>query len=263
MAMLGIGGGLAAAGLIGAYASGSMSPSQRVGTPTPRAQAYQWGGSTQALGQENKRLTGYEDQGRALSLSARGDQAALAEQYKHMAAGNGPSMAEKQMQRGLAESTAQAQAQAAATRGGGGNALLAQRNAQRTAADMSLAVNRDAGMARTAEQMGAMNAQAALYGQMRGADQQGYQADMGARYGLQGQQLQANMAQDQARMGAEQWAAGQNAAIEAADKQRKAALWGGLTGAGGSMMGMGIAGGGKLWAFAAIRWAKMGPIISS
>jgi len=242
MAMLGIGAGMAAAGLIGAYASGSRSKGQRVTAPQTNSQAYQWGGNANALGDESKRLTGYENQGRALSLSARGDQAALAEQYKRMAAGNGPSMAEKQMQRGLAESTAAQQAQAAATRGGGGNALLAQRNAQRTAADMSLAVNRDAGMARTQEQLGAMQAQASLYGQMRGADQQAYQADMGARYGLQGQQLQANMAQDQARMSAEQWAAGQNAAISAADKQRQAALWGGLTGAGGSTLASWVAG---------------------
>lgn len=260
MAMLGIGAGMAAAGLIGAYASGSMSKGQRVTAPQTNSQAYQWGGNANALGDESKRLTGTEDQGRALSLSVRGDQAALAEQYKRMAAGNGPSMAEKQMQRGLAEANAAQQAQAAATRGGGGNALLAQRNAQRTAADMSLAVNRDAGMARTAEQMGAMQAQASLYGQMRGADQQGYQADMVARYGLQGQQLQANMAQDQARMSAEQWAAGQNAAMAAAEKQRKASLWGGLVGAAGSMLGIG---GSKLWAFVAIRGAMTGPIISS
>ena len=262
MAMLGIGAGVAAGGLIGAYASGAMSKGQRVTAPKTNAQAYQWGGNAQALGQESNRLTGYENQGRALSLSARGDQAALAEQYKRMAAGNGPSVAEQQMRRGLSEANAQAQAQAAATRGGGGNALLAQRNAQRTAADMSLAVNRDAGMARTQEQLGAMNAQAGLYGQMRGADQQAYQADMAARYGLQGQQLQANMAQDQLRMGAEQWAAGQNAAMDVAEKQRKAALWGSLVGGGGSMMAMG-AGGAKLWPFAITRSGMMGPIISS
>ena len=99
MAMLAAGAGLGAAGLIGAYASGSMSKGQRVTAPQTNRQAYQWGGNAQALGEESDRLTGYENQGRALSLSARGDQSALAEQYKRMAAGNGPSMAETQMQR--------------------------------------------------------------------------------------------------------------------------------------------------------------------
>lgn len=258
MAMMALGAGLGIAGLAGAYASGSMGSGTPVTAPKTNAGAYQWGGNANALGDESNRLTGYEDasraqadQARGLALGARGDQAALAARYGEMAAGRGPSLATKTMEAGLQQATGQAQAQAAATRGGGGNALLAQRNAQREAAGMSLGVAREAGQARVQEQLGAMAAQGGMVNAMRqgdlalrGQDQGAYQADMGARYGLQGQQLQANVQQDAERMRAEQWAAGVNAQQEQAARDRKARLWGSLMGGGGSMLGMGMSQGG-------------------
>lgn len=242
--MMAAGAGLAGAGLIGAYASGAMNSTSHVQAPQTNKGSYVWGGDKNALPQETKRLTGFEDQSRALAQSARGDQAALATRYADMEAGRGPSLAREQLREGANTAANNASNLAASVRGGGGNQLLAMRDAQNAGVQASAAANESAAQVRAQEQLGAMQAQAALYQGMRAADQQAYQNDMAARYGLEGQQLDANMQEDKLRMGAEQWAAQTNVGIDEANKQRKAALWGGLTNAGASMATMGMAGGG-------------------
>lgn len=214
----------------------------RADAPEVDASKYQWGGKAGAAEAEQGRLTGFEDQQRALALGARGQQAGLAGQYADMAAGKGPSLAGQQMTAGLQQAQGQQQAMAAATRGGAGNALLAQRAAQRSGQEMAAGVVRDQGMARVQEQLGAMQGQAGLLGQMRGADMQGYQADMGAKYGIAGQQLGAGMAQDKARMDASMWEQQQNMAAEQAAQARRAAMIQSVMKGGAAAMSGGMAG---------------------
>lgn len=132
--------------------------------------------------------------------AARAQQQALANQYEAQIQGKTPSLAEQQLRAGQAANTAQASALAAGARGGGGNAILAQRQAQQQAALGGLAVNRDAGMQRVQEQQAAMANQSALLGQMRGADQG--QVQLGAASQLH--QTQLNDQRNAAYLGAEQ-----------------------------------------------------------
>lgn len=221
--LMAAGGGLAAAGLAGAYASGAMG-SRRVAAP-------QWGGSPDALAREQQQLQGYEGQGRALAMSARADQAALASRYGDLEAGRGPSLAREQLREGANTAANNATNLAASVRGGGGNQLLAMRQAQNVGAQQAAAANSAAAQVRAQEQIGAMNAQAALYQGMRSADQQAYQQDLAARHGITGQQMEMD-----------RWATDTNSRLEEANRQRKAALWGGLSSAGGSMLSMGLGG---------------------
>lgn len=244
MAMLPlIGGAMGLAGIAGAYGSGAMAPGQRVSVAGPEAGAYQYGGSeaaAQAWRDElAKRQQGWQPQ---LASDIAAQQRALG-RFEDMAAGKGPSLAREQLAAGQAEAQRRQAAMAAGASGGAAGRALAERNAQRVGADAALEANQAAAALRAQEQIGAMNAAANLATGMRGASQQGEQASMGDRLGMEGAQMQGQMQRDQNRMRNDQWTAEQNARIEEANKQKKAALWGGLASAGAGLMGMGLSGG--------------------
>lgn len=205
------------------------------------------------------------DQDRAASMQARSQQAQLASQYADMAAGKTPSLAEQQMRAGVAQSQAQASALAASARGGGGNAILAQREAQKQAALGGLSATRDAGMLRAKETQMAMEGQAGLLSSMRQGDLAQGQQSLGRqglisqnelttrgqndarKMGLLGaemhtydQQLGANMTKDGRRMEYAQKANELNNQIDEAGRSRKASFFGGMMGAGGSIIGAGL-----------------------
>lgn len=110
--------------------------------------------------------------------------------YRDMAQGNGPSVAEQQMQRGNDQAVANQMAMQAA--GTSGNLGSAMRGASAAGAGMSMQANADAAQLRAAEQQAAMAGMAGLatnYTQGGLAQQQGA---MGLRAGMAGQQLAAD-----------------------------------------------------------------------
>jgi hypothetical protein len=124
-------------------------------------------------------------------------QLGLANQYGQMAAGNGPSLATVQAQQQGAQNLAQANSMLGSARGSGNPAAaqLASQNAM-TQGQQQVAQNAVAG--RTQEELGAMNAQAGLYGNVAqqglgqvGAQQQNAQFNANQQNQL-GQANQAN-----------------------------------------------------------------------
>lgn len=120
--------------------SATVGPSQGVGTPTV-------------------------DDG-----AAKGMQSALASKLMGQMNGTEPSLAQLQMQQGLAQSLKQQQAAAAGIRGAGVNASLAMRNLGDQAAAMRQGLVGNAAMARLAEQQGAMSQLGGLSSGMRSQD---------------------------------------------------------------------------------------------
>lgn len=106
-------------------------------------------------------------------------QLGMANQFQNMAAGNGPSMAAVQAKQQGAANLAGAESMLGSARGAGNPAAaqLAARNAQAQGAQQ---VAQNAVQGRTAEEMGAMNAAAGLYGNVAG---QGLQ-QVGLQQGL-------------------------------------------------------------------------------
>lgn len=107
---------------------------------------------------------------RQLALQSRDVQGEAIQSYRDVLSGKAPSLAQAQLQQGLATAQAQAAQQAASTRGGGGNAMLAQAQAQRTGAGMALATGSQAAQLRAQEMN--LARQGLLQGgtQMRGQD---------------------------------------------------------------------------------------------
>ena len=125
-------------------------------------------------------------------------QQGLFDQYGRMAAGQGPSLAQDQLQRGLGEGRAMATQAALSARGG--NSAGGQFAAAGVAANMGGQAAMNAAALRQQEQMMAMGAQGQLAGQMAGQSLQG-QLGMEQLYqGALGQQLDANMAAKQQRL---------------------------------------------------------------
>lgn len=261
-----IGAGLAGAGLIGSYASGAMKETAKVQAKDPNAQAYQYGGSADATQQWRDELAARQQQmaqrrntwDPRLNNDIAAQNRALG-RFEDMAAGRGPSLAREQLREGQAEAQRRQMALAAGASGGAAGRQLAERNAQRIGADAALDTNRAAAQIRAQEQMGAAQAAANLSTGMRNASQDGgfnaqrFESEaMGMRLGLEQQQMQGAMALDQAALGQDRWEQETNNRIAAENRQRKQALWGGLTSAGAGMMGMGLGGGGKLWPSLAI-----------
>ena len=112
-------------------------------------------------------------------------QQALANQYGQMAAGNGPSLASVQaQQQGAQNLQGQLAAQGAAS-GMGGSPALASYNIANQAGQIQNQTNQNAVAGRTAEELGAMQAQGGLYNQMQGG------ALNAAGMGLQNNQFNA------------------------------------------------------------------------
>lgn len=236
------GGAMAAGGLLGGYLSGSMGAGPRARAPEVNQGAYQWGGSPTAAADERARLRGYEEQARGLAMGARGGQQEAQGMYRDMALGRGPSAGQAMLAQGMAQSAATGTNMAASARGGGGAQQAAMRRALDVQATSAADASARAAQLRAQEQQAGIAGLAAASGQMRQGDMAMYQNDLAAGGQIAGQALQGSMAAEEARLRGEMWATQQNMAAEAAARQRQAAMWGGLSGGGASMMGMGLGG---------------------
>jgi hypothetical protein len=265
-----VGAGLAAIGLGGAAASGTLKKSKQVEQAKPNPLGYTYGGEEGYYKEQRERLA--EQEAKALTRAAptldfgnaaadRQQQIGLTQQYNKIISGNGQSVAEQQLRAGRVANAQQMSALAAGARGGGGNAILAQREAQRQGALSALATNRDAALLRAQEQATAMSGASQLSSAMaqQSMQQQGLisqnelaQRSMNDQRSLAMNQasarmteakLQGAMAFEQAMQGGSQWAQGTNAGIQAQDKNRQAQFYGSLISGGGQMMGMGAMGG--------------------
>jgi len=96
-----------------------------------------------------------------------GNQQNLANQYGQMAAGNGPSLAAVQAKQQGAQNMSAALALQGSAQGGSSNPALAQYNVGNQFGQIQNQTNQNAVAGRTSEEMGAMQAQAGLYGQMQ------------------------------------------------------------------------------------------------
>jgi hypothetical protein len=125
----------------------------------------------------------------------RNDQAALVNQLQMRAAGQGPTVSGAQMNAGMEQSIAAANAAAVTNRGG--NPALAQRIVAQNAATQQQGIAQAGGIAALQEQQGAQQLLSGTLDQARGADVtergQTIQADVTAR----GQDVQSNIAQGQ------------------------------------------------------------------
>lgn len=141
--------------------------------------------------------------------ASQGMQSALAAKLMGQMNGTEPSLAQLQMQQGLASALKNQQAAAASMRGAGVNASLAMRNLGDQAASMRQGLVGQAAMARLAEQQGAMGQLGGLASGMRSQDlataqhlqqAQMFNAGAGNQFALQQAQFnqQANMANAEA-----------------------------------------------------------------
>jgi endosialidase-like protein len=201
----------------------------------------------------------------------RGQQSALAGLLMQQAQGQGPSVAEMHMRRGLDSAIASQRAQAASARGVSPG--LAQRMAAQGIAGMQQQAVGDSAMLRANEQMAARNGLGGLLAGMRGQDQAGAQflgqglmqnAGMqqganlanlqaalqsqgqkdqmaqfytGAGLGVDAQSFAGQQAYDQARQNAHNAGQGINAGVAAGNQQVNQAIAGGLAGAAGAGIG--------------------------
>ena len=101
----------------------------------------------------------------------RGKQLGLAGQLEAQAAGQGPSLAQAQLQQATDQNIAQQMALAASARGG--NVGMAQRQAAQNAAAVQQQASQQSAMLRMQEQMAAREQLSGLLGQGRAADQEG------------------------------------------------------------------------------------------
>jgi hypothetical protein len=223
------------------------------------ANAYQYGGSAEATqkwrddlaarqGQMQQRRDKWDPR---LNNDIAAQNRALG-RFEDMAAGRGPSLAREQLASGQAEAQRRQMAMAAGASGGAAGRQLAERNAQRIGSDAQLDTNRAAAQLRAQEQIGAMQASANLATGMRNASQDGgfnaqrFESEaMGMRLGLEQQQMQGAMALDANKAATDRWTQEQNTKIAEANRQRKAALWGGVTNAGVGALTWGIGGSGS------------------
>lgn len=252
--LMAAGAGLAAAGMIGTWASGAMSK-------TRPAEVQKFGGSDAALGKWRNDLSADQQQAddRAMAAGARGlrdydanyqaraEQERLLREYRDVAAGKGVSVAREQQAMGLASAARTGANLAASARGGGGNVLAAQRMAQQQASGEAADAAARAMVQRGQEIENARAAEAGLAGAMR----QGDLSARGQSLSEQGQFLDqtnqfldARMSVEQQQMAAQQHAEDQRIALEEAQKARKQAFWGSLTSSGAQIGSMGLAGAG-------------------
>lgn len=126
------------------------------------------------------------------------NQQAMFDQFGRMAAGQGPSLAQDQLQRGVGEARASATQAALSARGG--NASGGQFAAANVAANMGSQAAMDSAALRQQEQMAAMGAQGQLAGQMAQQSLQGQLGMEGLYQGALSSQLDANLMAKQQRL---------------------------------------------------------------
>lgn len=124
------------------------------------------------LGQQDQQALMMADRERGMGMQARGLQQDVYGNYARMAQGEGPSVARQMAQQGANVAQQQANQTAASARGGGGNQLLAQRNAQRVGASAQMTASGQAAQLGQQEQLAAMAAMGETAGQMRAGDTQ-------------------------------------------------------------------------------------------
>lgn len=162
---------------------------------------------------------------RQQQLAGLGMTADAAGMYRSMAMGNGPSLAQLQMQQGLQAAQAQQASAAAGARGGGANLAAAQLSASTMAGQQAAANNEAAGRARVQEQLGAMQGYGGLAGQYGGlAGQMRGQDYQNAGMGMQGYQYQQGLAQNYDQMRQQQDLAELNAQTSLEQAQGQLAL---------------------------------------
>lgn len=274
---MGAGIGMSLGGALGGAVDGAFSDDPNVAPANVDPNLYGTPGYDDYLAGLGSRQAAYGERGaptldwsqanqdRGYALQARGYQDQAAQSYLDALNGKGPSLAQQQLQQGLTTANALAMQQAASARGGPGNVLLANQQAQRTAAANSLATNAAMGQLKARE---IAEARAGLLGagsQMRGQDldmrgqsqnQQKMGADVqlqqtglndamqrqleqGRLAALQGQQgARDAYAQDmlKAQMGVQ----GINAQTQQANAERDRQMVGGVMQTGGQLAGMGF-----------------------
>lgn len=190
---------------------GSLQGARRYGITIPAARIESLGGRF-LTGADTAR--GRLDARNFQENEARAQQQAFADALRAQAEGRGgPSAAEMQMQRGLDSSVQNAMAMAAAQRG---NPMLAQRQAQMSAGQMSADVAGQSAQLRAQEQLAAQNLYAQQLAGMRGMDLQGQQMWSQRELGLTG--LGQNQALSQAQLDQQAALANQSAYQRAIDQ---------------------------------------------
>ena len=133
--------------------------------------------------------------GMGASNQFRNSQLSLVEQLQQRAAGQGPTVAGAQMDAGMEQSIAAANAAAVSNRGG--NPALAQRIVQQQAAQQQQATAQQAGIAAMQEQQGAQQLLSGTLDTARGADVTTRGQTLDARVAARGQDTQTAIAQGQ------------------------------------------------------------------
>lgn len=248
--LLAVGAGLAAAGAIGSYASGSMSKGRGLTRPPDRSNydykyepKYDWTQAQQDYAREGR------SQDSLVDAAARAR--AEAERVR-----TGPSLAQLQMAEGQSRAALDARQMAANARGGPGAAAAAQRQAMAAQAEGQASLARSTGQLRAQEEvtdrqlrqadyareLAALQASGDMAARMRQGSMGMSEAEVAARMQAERYRQEGGMAFDKAAMDYDQ---AQAAADEAARK-RKQQFWGRFIDAGAGMatMGMGSGGGG-------------------
>lgn len=200
-------------GYVGGDYGASQGNLNRLGGQATRASM----GQGAYLGQYNNGIAEQQQartqQGRGLIMTED-----AANMYRQMAMGQGPSLAQQQLQQGLQQAQAQQASMAAGARGGGANLAAAQMAASSQMGQQSAMANQQAAQIRAQEQLSAMQGYGGLAGQygqqagaMRGQDL-GYAGLAQAGVGMQQQDALAyeklrqnqQLAELQAQTGLEQ-----------------------------------------------------------
>lgn len=246
-------------GVLAGAAAYSAYKANKAAKATPKAQAptaapVNYGGSGMIEGQLRSDIANRDtgaSQGaeryRGMADQSREAQAGLLARYGAMERGEGPSLAQQQLQQGLSSAQQQANQQAASVGGGAANQLVANRMAQQTGASLAGNAAGNAAQLRQQEQLAAMQAQAQLAEQMRQGDytgagmleQRSGQA-FGARMGMEGDIYRGQLGQAQADQQANMWAQGQNMAKKQADANRWMQLSGTLMQSAGNVGAAGM-----------------------
>lgn len=234
--------------------------------------AYQYGGQYGGAAAEQNRYAqmGQAAGGNAAAQMNLGAFNGIAGQYggdtnnalsmlQRQASGQGPSIADAQMQQGLAQSRQAQMQQAASARGGGANLVAAEQLAGSNASQQQSASIGQGAVARAQEQLGAQQAYGNLANQAYATqgglaaqiaqnqagfqqgqnqlNQQGQLAYEAMRQGVFNSQMTAQQAAEAANSGAYQFGQNQNMQQQAMDNANRNALVGGLMTAGGTVLG--------------------------
>jgi len=227
--------------------------------------AYQYGGQMGGAASEEQRYaqmgqnTGQMNLGNYNNIAGQygGDTNNALSMLQQRASGQGPSIADAQMQQGLSQARQAQMQQAASARGGGANLVAAEQLAGSNASQQQSASLGQAATARAQEQIGAQQAYgtlanqayatqgglaAQLAQQQAALSQQGQLAYESMRQGVFNQQLNAQQAGEAANAGAYQFGQNQNMQQQQIDNSNRNALLGGLLTAGGTVLGTVVGG---------------------